>query len=260
MTSSAPPAVSAKLAPKAETSGRGTIALEAADPSGAVALKTTLVSSGETQRFENSIRTLPSTVTFAETRDLKPGEAVVGPLAAGETLKDVRIFATNGLTATLLPALRWLMAYPYGCGEQVTSATVPSLLAKELLDPKNAGALSADQEEMRKRALEFSAAGLARLKTLQNLDGSFVWWPGAGKGDTSMTALVLVLLSSLDDAEAAKSLDAQKSLGWLKAQVPDKASSLGVATTYVEARLKVLGLSPEPGGASRPRCASRPTG
>ena len=189
-------------------------------------------------------------MTFAETRDVEPGEAVVGPLPAGETLKDVRIYATNGLTATMLPALRWLMAYPYGCAEQITSATVPSLLAKELLDPKagTLGTLSPEQEDMRKNALEFSTAGLARLKTLQNLDGSFVWWPGTGKGDTSMTALVLVLLSSLDDPEAAKTLDAQKSLGWLKAQVPDRASSLGVAITYVEARLKVLGLSPEPGG------------
>ncbi len=249
-TSAAPPAISTKLSPKAEASGRGTIALEAADPSGAIVLKTTLVSSGETQRFENSVRTLPSTVTFAETPYIGSSGAVAGAPAAGERLKEVRIFATNSLTATLLPALRWLMAYPYGCAEQVTSATVPSLLAKELLDPKAgaAGALSPEQEEMRKNALEFSAAGLARLKTLQNLDGSFVWWPGTGKGDPSMTALVLVLLSSLDDPEAAKALDAQKTLGWLKAQVPDRASSLGVATTYVEARLKVLGLSPEPGG------------
>ncbi|HSB63562.1 MAG TPA: alpha-2-macroglobulin family protein, partial [Thermoanaerobaculia bacterium] len=250
VTSAAPPAISTKLAPKAEASGRGMIVLQAADASGAVALKTTLVSAGETQRFENSVRSLPSTVTFAETRDFKPGDVVAGPLPAGETLKDVRIYATNGLTATMLPALRWLMAYPYGCAEQITSATVPSLLAKELLDPKAGpmGALSPDQEDTRKNALEFSAAGLARLKTLQNLDGSFVWWPGTGKGDASMTALVLVLLSSLDDPEAAKTLDAPKSLGWLKAQVPERASSPGIAVSYVEARLKVLGLSPEPGG------------
>jgi uncharacterized protein YfaS (alpha-2-macroglobulin family) len=247
VTSAAPPAVSAKLAPKAESSGRGTIALAAADASGAIALKTTLVSGGDTQRFENSVRTLPATVTFAETRDVRPGDPITATLPAGEKLTDLRIFATNGFTATLLPALRWLMAYPYGCAEQVTSATVPSLLAREILDPKN-GASSPEQEDMRKNALEFSAAGLARLKTLQNLDGSFVWWPGTGKGDPSMTAVVLVLLSSLENPEALKSLDAPRALGWLKAQVPEGGSSLGVAITYVESRFKVLGLSPEPGG------------
>ena len=247
VSSAAPPTVLARLAPKAEASGRGTITLRAADASGAIALRTTLVSGKDVQRFENSVRTLPATVSFAETRDVKPGEPVTGVPAPGETLTGVRIFATNGLTATLLPALRWLMAYPYGCAEQVTSATVPSLLAKGWLDPKN-GALSPEQEDMRKNALEFSAAGLARLKTLQNLDGSFVWWPGTGKGDPSMTALVLVLLSSLDDAEAVKAVDAPRALGWLKAHASERGSSLGIATTYVEARLRALGVSPGPGG------------
>ena len=247
VTSAAPPAVSATLAPKAEASGRGTITLTAADPSGAIALKTTLTSGGDTQRFENPVRTLPSTVTFGETRDVKPGEPVTGPPAAGETLTGISIFATNSFTATMLPALRWLMAYPYGCAEQITSATVPSLLARDLLDPKNF-ALSREQEETRKNALEFSAAGVARLKALQNLDGSFVWWPGTGKGDPSMTAIVLALLSSLDDPETLKSFDAPRSLGWLKTQVPERGSSLGVTITYIEARLRALGLSPEPGG------------
>jgi alpha-2-macroglobulin len=247
VTSAGLPSVSATLAPRAEASGRGRVTLAATNPTGAVTLKTTLVSGKDTQRFESSVRTLPATVTFTETREVKPGEPVTGPFAAGEKLTGLRIFATNGFTATFLPALRWLMAYPYGCAEQVTSATVPSLLAKQLLDSKHR-TLSPEQEDMRKSALEFSAAGLARLKTLQNLDGSFVWWSGTGKGDVSMTAVVLILVSSLDDPEAAKALDTPRSLGWLKAQVPDRGSSLGVAITYIESRLVVLGVAPEPGG------------
>ncbi|HTD52245.1 MAG TPA: alpha-2-macroglobulin family protein, partial [Thermoanaerobaculia bacterium] len=247
VTTAAPPSVSATLAPKAEASGRGTIALTAADPSGAIALKTTLISGADTHHFENSVRTLSSTVVFGLSSDVKPGEPVTEPLAAGETLTGVRIFATNGFSATMMPALAWLIAYPYGCAEQITSATVPSLLARDLFDPKN-GTLTREQEEMRKNALMFSAAGLARLKTLQNLDGSYVWWPGTGKSDSSMTAIVLTLLASLDDPEALKALDAPRSLGWLKAQVPDRGSSLGIAITYIEARLNALGVSAETGG------------
>ncbi len=247
VASAAPPSVSATLAPKGEASGRGVLTLKQSDPSGAVALKTTLSSDGDIQRFESSVRTLSSTVEFVETRDVKAGEAMTPPLAQGETLAGVRIFATSDLAAAELPALRWLMAYPYGCAEQVASATVPSLLARGLLDPQY-GVRTREQEDMRKNALAFSDAGLARLKSLQNLDGSFVWWPGTGKGDPSMTAIVLSLLSSLDDPEPLKALDGPRSLGWLKSQVPERASSLGIAVTYIEARLRVLGLLPEAGG------------
>ncbi len=247
LTSPAPPAVSATLMPGAEASGRATVNLAAADPSGAAVLKTTISSAGDVQRFESSVRTLAARVAFSQTRELAPGRPATEALAPGESFSEIRIYATDDLAATMLPALRWLMAYPYGCAEQVASATVPSLVARALLDPAKAGALTREQEEMRKNALEFSDAGLARLKGLQNLDGSFVWWPGSGKGDPSMTAIVLGLLSSLDDPGPAQALDAPRSLGWLKAQIPDEASSLGVAATYIEGRLHALGLIPEAG-------------
>jgi hypothetical protein len=244
VTSEAPPSVDRELAPKAEASGRGSISLTAPDPSGAVSLKTTLASGSDVYRFENSVRTLPSAVSFSETREVKPGEPLAGLAAEGETLTGMQIFVINGFSATLMPALRWLMAYPYGCAEQVTSTTVPSLLARKLLDPKDSPLLS-QEEEMRRNALEFSAAGITRLKSLQNLDGSFVWWPGSGKGDVSMTALVLSLLATLDDPEPLRTLDAVKSLAWLKSRVPERGSSIGITITYIESRLRALGLSSE---------------
>jgi alpha-2-macroglobulin len=248
-TLDSPLAVTATLAPKQEASGRGTLTLTEVPASGSTVLATTLTVGGEAQRFEHPLRTLPDTVQFPETRALKPGEpfsAIPGP---GESIAEVRIFATNGFMASLLPSLRWLLTYPWGCAEQVTSMTVPSLVVKSLFDPKR-GTAPAGQDEAWKNAVDFSSAGLARLKALQNLDGSFAWWPGQGKGDPAMTALVLMLVSTTEDAKALETLDAPRALGWLKDKTPNASSSEGVAATYVESRLVALGVLPAAGASA----------
>lgn len=249
MALEAPLAVTANLAPRQEASGKGMLTLRELPASGGAALATTLTVGGETQRFEHPLRTLTDAVTFGETRALKPGEPFTANLGPGEALVEARIFATNGFTAALVPSLRWLLTYPWGCAEQVTSMTVPNLVVKSLFDPQR-GAPASGQEEMWKNAVDFSAAGVARLKTLQNLDGSFAWWPGQGKGDSAMTALVLMLVSSTDDAAALKTLDAARALGWLREKTPNASSSEGVVATYVASRLVVLGVLPAAGASA----------
>ncbi|MFI5181595.1 MAG: alpha-2-macroglobulin family protein [Thermoanaerobaculia bacterium] len=244
----APVVVLAKLSPKQEASGRGEITLSEVASEGSTSLATTLVSAGETQRFAHPLRTLVDTVPVPESRTVRPGESVAVSLGPGESLSEMRVSATNAFTAAVVPSLKWLLGYPWGCAEQVTSMTVPSLLVASLFDPKN-GAPGASEEEMRRSAAEFSTAGIARLKALQNPDGSFAWWPGSGKGDPTMSALVLMLLVSLDDPAPLKTLDAPRSLGWLKGQTQEAASSESVVAIYIESRLTALGLLPA-GGAS----------
>ncbi len=243
----APAALSARLAPKQETSGKGQVTLAEIPASGAASLRTTLTVGGEAQRFTHEIRALPDSVTFAETTTLRAGEPFLASAGDG-TLVDVRVYATSAFTASLVPALRWLLGYPWGCAEQVASMTVPNLLVKSLFDPK-ASVPIPGQEEAWKNAVDFSAVGVARLKALQNLDGSFAWWPGEGKGNPPMTAFVLALVSSTDDVEALKALDAPRALGWLKARTEDAASPQGILALYAESRLFVLGLVPPAGAA-----------
>ncbi len=244
----APLALTANLASKQEASARGVVTLTELPSSGSTALATTLSVGGEAQRFEHPLRTLADSVTFGETRTLKAGEPFAANLGPGESLSELRVLATNGFTAALVPSLRWLLTYPWGCAEQITSMTVPSLVVKSLFDPKRGTAAGPD--ETWKNAVEFSAAGVARLKTLQNLDGSFAWWPGQGRGDPAMTALVLMLVSSTDDAEVLKTLDAPRALGWLRDKTPNASSSEGVVATYVESRLVALGVLPAAGASA----------
>lgn len=247
----APLAVRTTLAPGAEASGKGVLTLDGPPAPGGSALATTLAVGGETQRFEHPFRALPDTVSFPETRSLKFGEPFTAPLGPGESLAEARVFATSSFTAALVPSLRWLLTYPWGCAEQIASTTVPGLVVKGLFDPKRGASRTSapGEDEMWRNAADFSAAGVARLKTLQNLDGSFAWWPGQGKGDPAMTALVLMAVASTDDAAALKSLDAARALGWLRQKTPNASSSEGVVATYVESRLVALGVLP-PGGAS----------
>jgi uncharacterized protein YfaS (alpha-2-macroglobulin family) len=245
----APLALKAALAPKGEASRRAALTLNETSASGAT-LATALTVAGETQRFETSVRTLPDVVTFPETRALTPGVPVSLAPEPGASLTEVRVLATSGFVATLVPSLRWLVTYPWGCAEQVASLTTPNLVVKSLFAPRDGRAAARIEDDTWKNAVDFSAAGVARLKALRNLDGSFAWWPGQGKGDPAMTALVLMLVSATDDADALKSLDAVRALGWLREKTPNASSSEGIAVTYVEARLVALSLLPPAGAAT----------
>ncbi len=270
--------VDAQLDPGKEASARGSAKLETVAPAGAVTLAARVDSEGESMRFESTVRTLGDTLESVERRSIAPGETIELSAAKGETLRGVRVFATTKFAGTLLPSLRWLMGYPFGCAEQVTSITVPSLLVRDLfgkgkgaqakgasglravdrfermfLDPalaasgKPASSASFDEAGTLDSAIEFAPAGLARLATLRNPDGSYGWWTGE-KGDPSMTAIVLMLVTTIDDAETVSAIDARRSVGWLATQVPAKDSSLAVTISYVQSRLAKLGI----GGSAKP--------
>ncbi len=279
VTSQQPVTMAARLAAGKQADGHGVVTLAAVAPSGVVALDTTVKAGDQAFRFEQALRTLPGSVTVTEHFPLLPKQPVDVAPKKGERLKEVHVFATTDLAGALVPALRWMMAYPYGCAEQVTSTTVPSLLVRQLLgvadqlsaaappagmldrfkalfvsrpsDPSVSAGESAAalQEEMLRNAGEFSSAGLATLKAMQNPNGSLAWWPGGGAGDPTMTAVVLSLLSSLDDPHPVQTLDARKALGWLKENTPRMDSPQGVAVTYVESRLRALKVVPEAGSS-----------
>ena len=281
VTASQPVAFTTRLESKQEASGRGSITVGADAAPGFAALKTTLTLPDQALRFEHPLRTLPGSVSHTEQILVRRGQAVDTTAKPGERLTSVHVFATTGVAGALLPSLRWMMTYPYGCAEQVTSTTVPSLLVRDLFgkqgeegsagqSPANealldrfkrlflgapaaapaAGALlpAAREAEMLTNAADFSRAGLAKLKAMQNSDGSLAWWPGGGEGDPTMTAVVLTILASLEDRVPLQTLDARRAVGWLKEHCARLDSPLGIAITYIESRLAALKLAEEGGG------------
>ncbi|MBN1254838.1 MAG: hypothetical protein JXA50_06150 [Deltaproteobacteria bacterium] len=67
--------------------------------------------------------------------------------------------------------LNYLIRYPHGCVEQVTSSVFPQLYLDKLLE------LSKDKQD---RIQKNVAAGIERLRSFQTADGGFSFWPGTG--------------------------------------------------------------------------------
>ncbi len=65
--------------------------------------------------------------------------------------------------------LRYLIQYPHGCVEQTVSSVFPQLFLSDVMDIS---------ETAKKRIQRNVAAGITKLKSFQNSDGSFSYWPG----------------------------------------------------------------------------------
>lgn len=81
----------------------------------------------------------------------------------------------------------WLLRYPHGCAEQITSAAFPQIFL-----PK-AASLDADKAELAKGNV---ASVIERLRGYQTGRGGFSFWPGAGEDDAWLSAYVAHFLLS----------------------------------------------------------------
>jgi uncharacterized protein YfaS (alpha-2-macroglobulin family) len=82
---------------------------------------------------------------------------------------NITLSLSSTLLGTLPSAMRYLIDYPYGCTEQITSELVPSLVAKsnptffaDALTGKDINAII--------------NAGISKLINKQNSDGGWTWW------------------------------------------------------------------------------------
>jgi len=74
----------------------------------------------------------------------------------------------------LTKRLNYLIRYPHGCVEQITSSIFPQLVLNQITD------LSESQKAQVERNIKH---GITRLRTFQSIDGGFSYWPGLRGGD-----------------------------------------------------------------------------
>jgi alpha-2-macroglobulin len=151
-----------------------------------------LLGVGKVQVTASSGSHVSTDVIEIEIRNANPPVTRVqeGLLEAGKTwsttVTPVGMPGTNSaiLEISSLPPInlgqrmKYLLQYPYGCVEQTTSSVFPQLYidqVKMLTD----GERSAVQTNVR--------AGIDRLKTFQQRDGGFSYWPGAENADSWST-------------------------------------------------------------------------
>jgi uncharacterized protein YfaS (alpha-2-macroglobulin family) len=111
-------------------------------------------------------------------------------LAPGETWKgDLKSFGLEGTQAATLEVsalppinmdgrLQYLIHYPHGCLEQVTSAVFPQLYLSALVKL---------EQNQRLQAENNIRAGIARLRSFQHTSGGFAYWPGVWDLDRELT-------------------------------------------------------------------------
>lgn len=189
VTTSGPVSVSGK-AGQAVTFARAeekvvTFQLAAANRTGVGTVRVTVLSGPYRAESETEID-----VRMPVTRQTK---VVAATVAAGKswkqnvTLPGVAGTNTVQLEVSRVPpldlgrSLGWLIRYPHGCVEQLTSAAFPQLYLDRLVK------LSAEKADATQRNI---TAALERLKRFQSSDGGFRFWPGWGKSDEWATTYV----------------------------------------------------------------------
>jgi len=110
-------------------------------------------------------------------------DGIINPNETWE--QDIAFIGMEGTNQALLEVSRipplnlgsrvqFLIQYPHGCVEQVTSSVFPQVYLDRLVE------LSRDKEDEIQRNIK---AGIERLRYFQTAEGGFAYWPGSGDAD-----------------------------------------------------------------------------
>jgi alpha-2-macroglobulin len=120
-------------------------------------------------------------------------EITLFPDAVNDQTK-LSLSLSPSLVGSLIPAMRYLVDYPYGCIEQTTSRFVPAVIAK--LNP------SLFKSALEDKDLDaILAKGIAKISGYQQSDGGWTWWY-YGVSDPFVTAYVTEYLLAADSSGA----------------------------------------------------------
>jgi uncharacterized protein YfaS (alpha-2-macroglobulin family) len=155
----------------------------AGEKTGTGKIKVTASGGGETAVYEMEIeiRSPNPPETRTEIKFLKPGEKWEKPF------KPFGIEGSNSalLEISALPSINlekrldYLLNYPHGCSEQITSAAFPQLWLKDLSD---------NDLNVAKESAENIKEAISKIISRQMINGGIALWPGALQPDTWVTS------------------------------------------------------------------------
>lgn len=143
--------------------------------------------------------------------------------------------------------LGYLLGYPHGCGEQITSQVFPQLFLEDAMTLTPAQAAEARANV---------AAGIAKLAEFQSTRGGFVFWPGAYEESPWLSAYVshFYVMARKQGFTVPDEL-LNSALGYLRSQALVWNSQAAYAKAEQAYRLYVLALAGKPDIASMNRFA-----
>lgn len=130
---------------------------------------------------ELDVRNPNPVITNVLSQEIAPGESQrVTLVPIGEEGSGTAHLELSSIPAVeLAKTLGYLVRYPHGCLEQITSTVFPQLVVEQLGDPG----------EQEKAAISRNVkAGIQRIKGYQRSDGGLAYWPGASESDEWSTS------------------------------------------------------------------------
>ncbi len=124
---------------------------------------------------------------FAETGEGNKNFKVSLSSNISKTKSDIRLSLSPSILGTLPTAMKYLVNYPYGCTEQITSRFVPAIIAKANQQLFSEALQDKDVNEM-------IETGVAKLLNSQMGNGGWTWW-FTGNADPFITSYVAEYLS-----------------------------------------------------------------
>jgi uncharacterized protein YfaS (alpha-2-macroglobulin family) len=153
------------------------------------------------------------------------------PEGADPNLGELTIEVQNSRLGALLPALGYVVQYPYGCAEQTTSSTLPLLSLHRMKAATTA--LRLPEEAIVTRI----QAGVDRLFSMQTPSGGLGYWPGADEPHPFASAWASLALLEASTVEGVRVPPArlERLLGWLGNLVQSGARASAGGTTEDDA-------------------------
>ena len=141
---------------------------------------------------------------------LKNGESadIIAPNAFIENSNKGKITISSKPLLSIDHRLRWLVRYPYGCIEQMTSSVFPQLFITKLSD---------EHFLPKQTIIDNINAGIARIQSFQTNDGGFSYWQGGNKSDEwgSSYATHFLIMAKMNGYQVSESV-LKKAISYLK--------------------------------------------
>ena len=164
----------------------------------------TITATAKTERDTDAVELPLPVLPFGIHRETGTAGSIVGageasavvtvPDGANPVARTISIALAPSLAGSMLGALDFLTAYPYGCTEQTVSSFLPNLLVTRALTELKL----APTERLSALDRQVSS-GLQRLADYQHDDGGWGWW----KSDSNHPFMTAYALWGMDEARRA---------------------------------------------------------
>lgn len=145
------------------------------------------------------VRSVSQKQTKVISQSVEPGKKYETSLTADNVMAEVSAFEPFNIT----PRLQYLIDYPHGCGEQITSRALPQLYLSQFSDLSK---IQAVQVENNVKSV------ISRLATYRTSDGGMSYWPNTNRTDLWVSAYIHLFLTEAErqgyyvDADMKKQL------------------------------------------------------